>query len=96
MCSNMKSYYFSAYSGYNMLSERREMVYAKKPTWMHLKVTMYNTLEWHKVFSYIYRTFCKLSYLNYDITCIIILEIWYFMQDLSEYIIIKHFKKIHL
>jgi len=45
MCSNMKSYYFSAYSGYNMLSERREMVYAKKPTWMHLKVTMYNTLE---------------------------------------------------
>ena len=37
MCSNMKSYYFSAYYGYNMLSGR-ESANAKKLTWMHLKV----------------------------------------------------------
>ena len=43
MCSNIKSYYFSVYFGYNMLSETGS-TNAKKLTWMHLKVTMYNTL----------------------------------------------------
>ena len=43
MCYNMKSYYFSTYSGYNMFSGRRG-ANAKKLTWMHLKVIMYNTL----------------------------------------------------
>jgi len=32
-------------------------------------VAIYNTLEWHITFSY------RLSYLNYDITCIIVLKI---------------------
>ena len=36
---------------------------AKKLTWMYLKVTMYNTLELHKNFPYIYRTFCTLLYI---------------------------------
>jgi len=58
----MKSYYFSIYSGYNMLSGRRSASEnAKKLTWMHFKVTMYNTLEWHKKISYIYRTFIDFS-----------------------------------
>jgi len=43
MCSNIKSYYFNIYFRYNMLSGR-EGANAKKLTWMHLKVTMYNTL----------------------------------------------------
>jgi len=37
MCSNMKSYYFSAYSGYNMLTVRVR-ANAKELTWMHIKV----------------------------------------------------------
>lgn len=37
MYSNMKSYYFSAYSGYNMLCGRRTSN-AQKLTWMYLKV----------------------------------------------------------
>ena len=37
MYSNMKSYYFSAYSEYNMLCERRTSN-AQKLTWMYLKV----------------------------------------------------------
>ena len=39
MCSNMKSYYFSVYFGYNMLS-LMEGVNPKKLTWMELKVTI--------------------------------------------------------
>ena len=43
---NMKSYYFSAYYGYNMLSERKSTsANVKKLTWMHLNVIMSNTLE---------------------------------------------------
>ena len=37
MYSNMKSYYFSVYSIYNMLSGRRNSN-AQKLTWMYLKV----------------------------------------------------------
>ena len=37
------------------------------------KVTIYNTLQLHQTFPYIYKTFSSL-YLNYDITCIIVLE----------------------
>ena len=37
MYSNMKFYYFSAYSGYNMLCGRRKEN-AQRLTWMHLKV----------------------------------------------------------
>jgi len=44
MCSNMKFYYFSAYSGYNMLSGR-ESENSNKLTLMHLKVAMYELLE---------------------------------------------------
>jgi len=45
VCSNMKSYYFSAYSEYNRLNGRRnETANAKKFTLMYLKVTVYNTL----------------------------------------------------
>ena len=46
VCFNIKSYYFSAYSGYNMLSGKRSAsANAKKPTWIHLMVAIYNTLE---------------------------------------------------
>ena len=37
MYFNMKSYYFSAYSGYNMLSGRRS-ANAQRLTWIYLKV----------------------------------------------------------
>ena len=37
MYSNMKSSYFSAYSGYNMLSGRRS-ANAHRLTWIYLKV----------------------------------------------------------
>ena len=75
VCSKMKSYYFSIYSGYNMLNGRKSVsANEKKLTWIYFKVTMYNTLESHKTFSYIYRTFCRISYLNYDITCTIVLK----------------------
>jgi len=37
MYSNMKSYYLSAYFGYNMFSGRRS-ANAQKLTWMYLKV----------------------------------------------------------
>jgi len=37
MCSNMKSYYFSAHSKYKILSGRGS-ANTKKFTWMHLKV----------------------------------------------------------
>jgi len=91
VCSNMKFYYFRTYSGYNMLSGgRTASENAKKLTWMHIKVTMYNILEWRKKISYIYKTFCRLSYFNYDILYIIVLDIWYFMQ-IRVYIIIFFF-----
>jgi len=37
MYSNMKSYYYSAYSGYNILSGKGS-TNAKRLTWMYLKV----------------------------------------------------------
>ena len=37
MYSDMKSYYFSTYSGYNMLSGRRS-ANAQRLIWMYLKV----------------------------------------------------------
>ena len=37
MCSKMKSYYFSVYSRYNMLTKRRN-ANVRNLTWMHLKV----------------------------------------------------------